>query len=610
MKTIALVVGIFFLFLFIPSCDRNSDLPEVTDQVFYIAENSEKGDFVGHVNATDLDDQHLLSYEIVGGNADNAFTLESTTGNLFVNNPEVLDYEKIKRINLQVEVSDNHPNDPLESTANISVVLENLNEFAPVIEELSFSVKERCRAGTVIGNIVATDTDSGQVLSYRIESGNENQALQLDSVTGLLAVNDSTWFNYSMNQKMVFMVSVCDNDPVNPFRSYAMATIDVEDIPLLTIDIAGYVQKGPFISGASITISELNSDLEPSGRMFSTQIENNSGRFILPDVELESRFIYLKAEGFYFNERTGDLSEAQLILNSLVDIADSESFNVNVLTHLEMDRITFLMSEGMDFKMAKEQARNDILGVFNFESIEQHTSEQMDIASEGDDNAMLLALSVILQGYRTTGEFSELLSLLSQDIREDGILDSESIGADLINGVNTANLNTIRQFTEQRYSGIGMEYEIPEFEKYVKQFISQTTFVATNQLLFPKYGTYGDNVLHPEVTFVEHKQLNDKYYSLAVEVPEGRSFQVKIIGAGSYYAWGSLVNMNNYHENEPVAFATYTTTSTGLCDAKVSFLLDNDNPSGMLTFEYYSDNKPDPFFSKEVEIYYDSAPVD
>lgn len=94
----------------------------------------------------------------------------------------------------------------------------------------------------------------------------------------------------------------------------------LEELDHFQVDFTGYVQKGPFIAGSSITISELSSDLQPTGRVFFTQIDNNTGKFELPNVELESRFVNLKADGFYFNERTGELSEAQLTLHSLVDI--------------------------------------------------------------------------------------------------------------------------------------------------------------------------------------------------------------------------------------------------------------------------------------------------
>ncbi len=598
MKTLSLFLATLFVSLFLSSCDRNDNQPEIADQLFYLDENSETGTFVGKVEAEDLDEQQTLSFEIVEGNTDNAFSLEKKTGNLWVNNPAVLDFEKIHRIDLQVSVSDNHPNDPLESTARISVLINNLNEYAPEFEEQTFSVNERSQTGTIIGKIVATDPDSGQSLSFRIESGNENQVIQLDTLSGELSVKDSTWFNYDINQELVCMVSVCDNDSVQPFKSYALITIEVVDVPFETIDIVGYVQKGPFILGSPVTISELDHDFQPTGRVFSTQITDNTGKYELPDVELESPYILLKADGFYFNERTGDLSEAQLTLHNLVDITDQESFNINVISYLEKDRIVELINEGMEFTEAKLQARDEILGIFDFVSADQLQSEQMDISTSGDDNAMLLAASIILQGARTTGEFSELMSQLSLDIKEDGILDNESIGTELINGINYADLQEIRQFIEQRYDGLGIEYEIPDFEKYINQFINQTSFVATNQFVFPEYGKYGLNLLHPDNSQAESYHINDTYYSLAVDVPEGRSFKIKILGRCLYVS-GSLINMSNAYATEPVRFSSFSTTSSGRCDVKVQFFYEEDN---IRVFEYYADGHTEPFFIKEVEI--------
>jgi hypothetical protein len=607
---LSLFFSTLILAIFLPSCDRNDHQPEISDQVFYLDENSKAGTFVGKVEARDLDEQQSLSFEIIEGNSANTFTLDEKSGNLLVNNPAALDFEQIQKIELQVLVSDNHPDDPKESSARITVFLINLNEYAPVIEEQSFSVNENSPTGTFIGKIVATDPDSGQSLSFRIESGNGDQAVQLDSLSGELTVKDATWFNYNLHQELTCMVSVCDNDNVKPFRSYALITIEVVDVASITIDVSGYVQKGPFILGSSITISELNNDLQPTGRVFSTQISDNTGKYNLPSVELASPYILLKADGFYFNERNGELSEAQLTLHSLVDITDMESFNINVISHLEKDRIIELMKGGMEFNEAKLQSKNEILGIFGFVSVDQLQSEEMDIAHTGEDNAMLLAASLILQGFRTTGEFSEIMSQIILDFKEDGTLDNPSIGSELINGINTANLQNIRQFIEQRYDGFGITYEIPDFEKYINQFITQTSFVATNQLVFPAYGTYGLNVLCTDVTQVEHHNLNDIYYSLAVEVPEGRSFMVKIIG-GCLYAHGSLINMSNYFESEPIRFSTYSTTSSGLCDVKVEFLYNTEIPANNIkVLEYYADDNPEPFFIKEVEVMNDNVPID
>jgi hypothetical protein len=55
----------------------------------------------------------------------------------------------------------------------------------------------------------------------------------------------------------------------------------------LSLDkIGGYVQKGPFLNGTSVTISELSGDLSPTGLNFSSRILDNKGTFEIRDVEL------------------------------------------------------------------------------------------------------------------------------------------------------------------------------------------------------------------------------------------------------------------------------------------------------------------------------------
>ena len=101
--------------------------------------------------------------------------------------------------------------------------------------------------------------------------------------------------------------------------------------PEQSVSIAGYVQKGPFINGTAITVSELNQKLVATGKNFTTQIIDNKGSFSLKDVKLQSAFVQLIAEGFYFDEVRGEKSAAQLTLFALADVSDASSVNVNLL---------------------------------------------------------------------------------------------------------------------------------------------------------------------------------------------------------------------------------------------------------------------------------------
>ena len=382
---------------------------------------------------------------------------------------------------------------------------------------------------------------------------------------------------------------------------------DIDEIIVTYKDFSGFVQKGPYINGSSITIYELNDDLGQTGRVFNTQISDNLGSFSLQGVELHSQYVQLKADGFYFNEVTGEISEAQLTLYNIIDITDVKSANINILSHLEGGRLRFLIAEGLTFAEAKVQARKEILQIFEIPADGSMISEEMDISKSGDDNAKLLALSVILQGGNTTGELAELINNLSLDITRDGTLDNGSIGSTLINGVNHADLAAIRNHLESRYDALGIAYVIPPFEDYINQFILESEFIPTNGLQYPESGTYGENYLHPDVKVVE----NDVVGSFAVEVPEGRSLKFKVIHNALWIGTFTGENMiwTNYVEEGDRGYNTFETTSAGHCDVKVHFQV-RDGGSNLVDIEYYEDGSAEPTFTKIMQINGAGIPID
>jgi hypothetical protein len=184
--------------------------------------------------------------------------------------------------------------------------------------------------------------------------------------------------------------------------------------------LEGVVQKGPFLNGTSIIVSELDSNLVQTGRTFSTQINSNNGSFELKGIVLLSPYVEIKADGFYFNEVTGANSNERLILYAIADVSNQNTLNVNVLSTLEKFRIIQLREQGYRFIEAKKQAQQEVLGVFDLQKTNMINSELLTISESGDDNAILLAASVILQGKRTVAEISELISNIAFDLKDNG----------------------------------------------------------------------------------------------------------------------------------------------------------------------------------------------
>ena len=234
--------------------------------------------------------------------------------------------------------------------------------------------------------------------------------------------------------------------------------------------VSGYVQKGPFIQGTVITVWELDSSLVQTGQAFIGTIDDNTGTFNARG-NVVSPYVELSAVGYYFNEVSGSLSTAPLTLQALSDLNDNSSVNVNLMTHLEKKRVEYLIDAGSTFTTAKSQAQAEIMKIFNIENVSLGSSETLDISKSGAGNAVLLAISALLQSDKTEAELTELLSTINTDIRNDGTLDSTTTKATLVTAMeylktrHIAN-TSIRTNIESRYSNLGVSATIPAFESY------------------------------------------------------------------------------------------------------------------------------------------------
>ena len=163
--------------------------------------------------------------------------------------------------------------------------------------------------------------------------------------------------------------------------------------------LSGFVQKGPFSKGSKISIQELEATtLLPVGDVTEGGVLNDEGTYSLEFSEFESPYALLTAAGTYRDELTGEKSKATVTLNALVDLTARKSANVNLLTHLEYLRVLYLVrEEGLTVAEAKMQAEREVLRAFGI-SGDFALAEDLNIYSNGDGNAALLAISVIMLG--------------------------------------------------------------------------------------------------------------------------------------------------------------------------------------------------------------------
>ncbi|HBJ15067.1 MAG TPA: RagB/SusD family nutrient uptake outer membrane protein, partial [Parabacteroides merdae] len=104
----------------------------------------------------------------------------------------------------------------------------------------------------------------------------------------------------------------------------------------------GKVEKGPMIRGSHVDMRTLDEYMTPTGSFYSTTIDNNLGDFNYGALKINSPYAQLTADGYFFNEIDGELSEGTIKLDAIVDLKDNSTINVNVLTHLKSKRIHHL----------------------------------------------------------------------------------------------------------------------------------------------------------------------------------------------------------------------------------------------------------------------------
>ena len=366
-------------------------------------------------------------------------------------------------------------------------------------------------------------------------------------------------------------------------------------------NISGKAQKGPFINGANVSVFELNDQLQQTGRNFNTQIEDNAGVFSLSGVSLATSNIMMRVDGFYFNEVCGMLSESQITLNGVVDANQVNSFNLNVLTHLEKDRIATLVNGGLSFSDAKAQAQSEILNVFGITNTSGiNNSEVLDMAGSSEGDAIMIAISCILQGHRNESKLSAVLADIITDFRTDGEVNDTSLINDLVLHAQSLNLAQIRSNIENRYADLGISVSVPNFESHITNFLSAHNPILNNSVIdFPESGAYGWNVL--DLSRTEYPAGGP--YSLAANMPDAcvwvRIKISKLAGPTCHACWGfytsSIQNWAN-GEYDSDNF-TQTFTSTGVnTDNKMNF------SPGTVLFEYFQDGSTTPTVSKVVEF--------
>ncbi|XP_075066196.1 protocadherin Fat 2 [Mixophyes fleayi] len=290
-------------------------------------ENAPQGTRILQVIATDADQGNNgnITYKLVGSKS-SPFIIDPFTG--VISNSRMLDYELNQRLyNLKVWASDLGAPFRRQTEVYISLILNNLNDNAPVFEKINcdISIPRDMSIGEKVVELSAVDVDELQTIQYMILSGNELQKFRLDPTSGDITVRGDFYSPLSA---------------LPSFYSLVITASDGENNAVPTVVNITILDKG---SPKSIHCEEtgvVNKIMENMKNSFNLQTENQ---------------IYEEDTAFNIHPINNYVPQFDDNFPVSVDVAENITVNSTVaqLSVIDLDsgfngKLVYVISEGSD----------------------------------------------------------------------------------------------------------------------------------------------------------------------------------------------------------------------------------------------------------------------
>ena len=333
-------------------------------------------------------------------------------------------------------------------------------------------------------------------------------------------------------------------------------------------NVMGKVEKGPMIRGSHVDMRTLDEYMTPTGSFYSTTIDNNLGDFNYGALKINSPYAQLTADGYFFNEIDGELSEGTIKLDAIVDLKDNSTINVNVLTHLKSKRIHHLITtKGMTFKEANAQAQKELLTQFGLQQYASKDASQFSLTSGDDASGALIAISSFVLTDRSDAEIVEYLSILSNEFGKEGAFSQETkkriqSGKNYLN----ARLDRISENIKSRYKELGLEVKVKDLAYYFdwdndgiagnELDESESVTLSTTEINVPKEGgEYTISIVSDKPYYLNPPSFDSDSDSGLQELPQDNIIEENYFG-GLYEPGANLptpsIKYNKTIENNTI----------------------------------------------------------
>ncbi|MEO1211196.1 MAG: cadherin domain-containing protein, partial [Cyanobacteria bacterium J06638_20] len=221
--------------------DATGNTPTDTYTFGPIAETVSVGGAVGQVFADDFDGD-TLTYSITGGNTDDAFAINETTGEITI--AAALDAETLSSYSLTVQVGDGG----LFDLATVDVTINDVPE-APVISTTSIifpTAGVPLVNGLDVGTVTATDGDGDSPLTFEVVGGTGDGIIEFETGTNILEIADETAIDPVLSSQFTLDIEVSDGT-----GQTGTATIPITITPVVVTNTFPGTPGDDVINGSS-----------------------------------------------------------------------------------------------------------------------------------------------------------------------------------------------------------------------------------------------------------------------------------------------------------------------------------------------------------------------
>ncbi|NWJ62872.1 hypothetical protein HX770_00355 [Vibrio parahaemolyticus] len=232
----------------------------------------------------------------------------------------------------------------------------------------------------------------------------------------------------------------------------------------------GAVQKGPLQPGSVVTINELNQDLQPTGRSYTTQIEDYEGNYSVKE-RFSTPYAELVAHGYYFNELTNHADE-QMSMSAFVDMNATTQVNFNVATAAMKQSVMAQVEAGTEFNEAVDKATSNLLKLYSYDP-EQWSGHinfyNTNLSNSGDTSTLLLVISTSTLKMATDNGLTleEQIDEIGQVLLEPESAQFEEMKQTLTKYSLVLYKTNAYENTQEYFADNGLEFDIPHIDYFI-----------------------------------------------------------------------------------------------------------------------------------------------